>query len=537
MLTSSLYHVFVVVALWGLSVTWLTRPPVRTHSPWDKTTLTYYSVSEYLPEIDTGSPPAAKEQRGEPAYAKQKIISLPPAPDNFRQTIITPSKVRLPAEAALPNLVAWTPVPSPIPEAAMTHARLIAPAPVTPIQPPPDPRALRSRLHALPAPDVVEAAADPTSVSARAPRIPAPEVVAPPPSVQSLRSNLPALPAPAVVGPAVSGMDDKRPIGALSIAKVNVEVAAPELPVSEQRPNVLLRPAAHGRVSPTSSGADFAPPPSIVADASKGDRGAGQILALNVNPARVSGPIAVPAGSRHGEFAAGPEGKPGAPGTPDVHVSGSDANGIGNGNSHAAPGIPPGISISPGPSPAPSGPVVAGTAAPLTQSPIPTLSASLKHPSVAELARATRPGDAVPAPTREEARVFAGKKYYSLVLNMPNLTSATGSWIIRFAELHETEAGELSPPVATLKVDPAYPSEAIRERVEGTVTLYAVIRKDGTVGSVRVLRSVDERLDTNARVALEHWHFRPAMKNGEAVDLEAVVQIPFQARRSQFNGR
>src|SRR4051794_29084623 len=37
------------------------------------------------------------------------------------------------------------------------------------------------------------------------------------------------------------------------------------------------------------------------------------------------------------------------------------------------------------------------------------------------------------------------------------------------------------------KIDPAYPADLMREQVEGTVILYAVIRADGTVGDVRVL--------------------------------------------------
>ena len=48
-----------------------------------------------------------------------------------------------------------------------------------------------------------------------------------------------------------------------------------------------------------------------------------------------------------------------------------------------------------------------------------------------------------------EDRVFGGKKYYSMTLNMPNLTSAGGSWIVRFAELNQTRGGgELTAPVA-----------------------------------------------------------------------------------------
>jgi len=71
----------------------------------------------------------------------------------------------------------------------------------------------------------------------------------------------------------------------------------------------------------------------------------------------------------------------------------------------------------------------------------------------------------------------------------------------------------------------------MRRNVHGSVTLYAVIRNDGSVSDVRVLRGVDEQLDEYARTALAHWHFRPATKNGAAVDLEAVVMIPFKPVR------
>jgi hypothetical protein len=34
--------------------------------------------------------------------------------------------------------------------------------------------------------------------------------------------------------------------------------------------------------------------------------------------------------------------------------------------------------------------------------------------------------------------------------------------------------------------------------------------------------------------ALAHWKFRPAEKQGEPVDLEAVVHIPFRSRGPAF---
>jgi TonB family protein len=72
----------------------------------------------------------------------------------------------------------------------------------------------------------------------------------------------------------------------------------------------------------------------------------------------------------------------------------------------------------------------------------------------------------------------------------------------------------------------------MRTQVEGTVTLYAVIHSDGTVGEVRILNTVDERLDSYAKSALSRWRFRPATKNGDAVAVEAVVMIPFRAHRT-----
>jgi TonB family protein len=74
----------------------------------------------------------------------------------------------------------------------------------------------------------------------------------------------------------------------------------------------------------------------------------------------------------------------------------------------------------------------------------------------------------------------------------------------------------------------------MRENVEGTVTLYAVIHSDGTVGSIRVLNGVDSRLDQFASQALSQWQFHPATKNGAAVDVEATFQIPFHPQRRNF---
>jgi len=133
------------------------------------------------------------------------------------------------------------------------------------------------------------------------------------------------------------------------------------------------------------------------------------------------------------------------------------------------------------------------------------------------------------AKTSLERKVFGDRRVYSMTLNMPNLNSAGGSWIIRFAE-SKTDApkGDLSAPVAVHKVDPAYPLELMRQNVAGTVTLQAVIAADGSVEKIQVLQGVDDRLDHYACEAFRRWHFFPATRDGNPVDLDAVVVIPFR---------
>ena len=87
----------------------------------------------------------------------------------------------------------------------------------------------------------------------------------------------------------------------------------------------------------------------------------------------------------------------------------------------------------------------------------------------------------------------------------------------------------LTAPSATVKVDPKYPPEVIREKVEGHVILYAVLRKDGIIdpATVRIIQKLDPRLDVSARDALIGWKFKPSLKSGQPVEIQAEITIPF----------
>jgi len=126
--------------------------------------------------------------------------------------------------------------------------------------------------------------------------------------------------------------------------------------------------------------------------------------------------------------------------------------------------------------------------------------------------------------------LWHGRDTYAMSVQMPNITSYSGSWLIWFAERREeSEAGGLlSPPVPLHVVDPKYFPAAMADRVEGKVRLVAVIRKDGRVDSVSLLRHLDDRLDQSAEDALQKWQFGPALRDGQPVDVDALIEIPFR---------
>lgn len=137
------------------------------------------------------------------------------------------------------------------------------------------------------------------------------------------------------------------------------------------------------------------------------------------------------------------------------------------------------------------------------------------------------------APNERPEDLFTGKEIHSLNIALPNVTSTTGNWALNFAQLDEGTSpfnrptGVLYGPVPITKVDPKYPAEAIRQNIEGEVVLYAIIRANGSVDSIQIVRHLDPLVDREAVAALAQWKFRPATRNGKPVAVEAVVHIPF----------
>jgi len=509
---SALLHVGAVALIWALSLAWLRQQNILTRAAFDRTSLVTYSREEYLPPLDTGASAAPRQQAGDPVYAKQPILSVPPEADNRTQTIVAPPALKLSQDVPLPNIVATAKVAPAVPldatRAPMT--RIIAPETAV-VAPAPEVDAIRNHVVR-------------SSLTS--------EIVAPPPEVSRTRTHSFAGPDATVIAPPPELARTSGRVGEINIGPSAVVAPAPQLSVAPQHSL-----AARGTGGLVSSGEPVAPPPSM--GTAGGASAAGRLIALGIRPVTPSGPVPVPGGNRRGTFAAGPDGKPGASGTPRVTGSisakgtGSRGNGGGDGvggkgNSSLPPGLHVGAANSNAVGPVQKDGTGSGNGDGGEDAP---LMAKASPPRVGANARPATPvaDDKV---TETDRQVFGAKRFYSMTLNMPNLNSVTGSWVIRFAELKENHPeGALIAPATAKTSDPGYPLELIRENVHGTVTLYAVIHSDGRVGDIRVLNSPDERLDPFATSALARWTFLPALRAGKPVAIEAVVMIPFRSKR------
>jgi TonB family protein len=82
------------------------------------------------------------------------------------------------------------------------------------------------------------------------------------------------------------------------------------------------------------------------------------------------------------------------------------------------------------------------------------------------------------------------------------------------------------------QVRPKYTTEAMQARVQGVVWLEIVVRTDGSVGAVRVIRSLDPKLglDQEAIKAARQWRFRPGTRMGQPVPVEITIELSFSLR-------
>lgn len=97
------------------------------------------------------------------------------------------------------------------------------------------------------------------------------------------------------------------------------------------------------------------------------------------------------------------------------------------------------------------------------------------------------------------------------------------------ATVDSADRVQLSPQTAqsvSVSVPPDYPLLARQMKVQGAVSLQALISRDGTIQELRIL-SGPGILATAAREAVKQWHFKPFLQNGQPVETQARITVNF----------
>ena len=103
----------------------------------------------------------------------------------------------------------------------------------------------------------------------------------------------------------------------------------------------------------------------------------------------------------------------------------------------------------------------------------------------------------------------------------PGSGGGTGGGVFR-------AGGDVSNPVPISRPEPEYSEEARKAKYSGTVLLQIVVGEDGIPRNIKVLRPLGLGLDEKAVEAVSHWRFRPGLKGGKPVAVQATIEVSFR---------
>lgn len=78
------------------------------------------------------------------------------------------------------------------------------------------------------------------------------------------------------------------------------------------------------------------------------------------------------------------------------------------------------------------------------------------------------------------------------------------------------------------RVVPRYPPAARRAGIQGAVVVRGIVRRDGTIDDVEIIKDLPYGLGEAARRAVRRWRFQPATVRGEPIDVYYTVTVNFK---------
>jgi TonB family protein len=75
---------------------------------------------------------------------------------------------------------------------------------------------------------------------------------------------------------------------------------------------------------------------------------------------------------------------------------------------------------------------------------------------------------------------------------------------------------------------PIYPPDAKAKKLEGVVTLHAIIGKDGSIADLKIISATDPIFVDAAIAAVGRWKYRPYLLNGVPVEVQTSITVNFK---------
>ncbi|HEV7509952.1 MAG TPA: energy transducer TonB [Thermoanaerobaculia bacterium] len=90
------------------------------------------------------------------------------------------------------------------------------------------------------------------------------------------------------------------------------------------------------------------------------------------------------------------------------------------------------------------------------------------------------------------------------------------------------------PPEKISGLSPVYTGMAFLAKLEGRVSMEAIVNQHGDVESAKILKGLPLGLDQTALAAVKTWKFKPATKDGQPIKVSYVLTVNFRAESSSY---
>jgi TonB-like protein len=464
-----------------------------------------------------GTPSAIKAVHGVVHEGPQIILSNPPHPDNFSQTILQPE---LPA-AELPRPLAIPPMVS----VARSTPALQTPPPLQapPSIPEPAPPALAPPVAVLP-----------MSASQQLPKVDAPKLPLPESEPKQHLSAVAGAPVPSALPklarapvPMASASGD----AAHSILVIDADpisnIAPAELPPGELHGAFTVAPSgmiasnpkdAPGAGTGTGNVTGLSSAIGTTPGAGSG-AGTGTATATGVGSGTGTAPGIGGGGVVNGTGTGTVAGVPGGTGVGTSAARGSGAGqGIGSGRGAGA-------GTGTGSSPFAGITIQGGSGNSGHRSTVPATGRNQTSYDVTIVASGASGGGF------KDYGIFRQGASYTVYLDMTDV-GLRSDWPLQYAPytgpgvvdppLH----GALEAPYALTKTLPTLSADAARRSHGGTIVVYGVINQEGHWEQLRVMQSPDPAFTPIVMEALAKWNFKPAQAQGSAVAVKCLLGLP-----------